>query len=115
MNSLISSISQFIFLGSIAVILFLLRNYLFRKYESINYFFLVIVISTFSVGCFYLGKSSEQFFSKVELCPYVQETFWCFLGNYLSILPQLIVIIIGLIFLFGVIESLDVQKNHEDE
>ena len=114
MNSIASSISEWIFLGSIAIIFFLLRNHLFKKYEFFNYFVLVSAISTFSAGCFYLGKSSDKFFSMVESCPYVQQTVWCFLGNYLSILPQLFLIIGGLIFLFGAIESLEVRKKNDE-
>lgn len=115
MNSIAASISEWILIGSIATIFFLLRNHLFKKYEFFSYFWIVSAISTFSAGCFYLGKSSEKFFSKVDQCPYVQQSIVCFLGNYLSILPQLILIIFGLVFLFGVVESLEVRKKETDE
>ena len=114
MNSTSSSIAEWIFLGIIFLIFYLLRNHLFKKYEGTNYFALFSAISTFSAGCFFLGKSSEKFSDKVSMCPYETQTLWCFVGNYLSILPEIILIVVGLIFLFGVIESLEVRKENNE-
>jgi hypothetical protein len=114
MNSTSASIAQWIFLGIIFLIFYLLRNHLFKKYEFINYFVLFSAISTFSAGCFFLGKSSEKFSDTLSLCPYRDQTVWCFVGNYLSILPEVILVVGGLIFLLGVIESLEVRKNDDE-
>ncbi len=113
MNATSSVVAQWIFLGLIASVFYFLRNHLFKKYEFINYFFLFSAISTFSAGCFFLGKSSEKFLNKLELCPYDNQIVWCFVGNYLSILPEVILIVGGLVFLFGVIAGLKVKSNEE--
>jgi len=115
MNSTPLIFAQCIFIGLIVLVFYLMRNYLFKKYEFIDYFMLVSAISTFSVGCFFLGKSSEKFSEEVATCPYVQQSVWCFVGNYLPILPATILIIAGLAFLFGVIENLEVRKNETNE
>ena len=114
MNSTSFIFSQWLFIGFIAFLFYLLRNYLFKKYEGVNYILLFSAISTFSAGCFFLGKSSEKFSDGVSVCPYRDQTAWCFVGNYLSILPEIILIVVGLIFLLGVIESLEVRKNDDE-
>ena len=114
MNSTALIISQWIFIGLIAFVLFLMRNHLFKKYQGISYILLISAISTFSAGCFFLGKSSEKFSDKVEICPYEHQSMWCFIGNYLSILPEVILIVGGLAFLFGVIESLELRKKSDE-
>lgn len=114
MNSTSMIVSEWFFIGLIALVLYLLRNHFFKKYEGINYFVLFSAISTFSAGCFYLGKSSEKFSDKVSTCSYEQQTVMCFVGNYLSILPEIILIVGGLVFLLGVIESLEVKKKNDD-
>ena len=114
MNSTPMMFAEWIFIGLIFLVLYLLRNHLFKKYEGTNYFALFSAISTFSAGCFYLGKASEKFSDKVSICPYEQQSLWCFAGNYLSILPEIILIVFGLVFLFGVIENLEVRKKSED-
>jgi|LauGreSuBDMM15SN_2_FD.fasta_scaffold75525_2 hypothetical protein len=114
MNSTSLIFSQWIFIGLIALVFFLMRNHLFKKYEVISYILLVSAISTFSAGCFFLGKSSEKFSDKVAICPYENQSVWCFVGNYLSILPAIILIVAGLAFLFGVIENLEVRNKNDD-
>ena len=114
MNSTSLLFAQLIFIGLIALVFYLMRNYLFKKYQGIDYFLLVSAISTFSAGCFFLGKSSEKFSDEVEICPYEQQSVWCFVGNYLSILPATILIVAGLAFLFGVIENLEVRKKNDE-
>jgi len=114
MNSTSMIFAEWIFIGLIALVFYLLRNHLFKKYDGINYLALVSAISTFSAGCFYLGKVSDKFSEKISTCPYEQKSSWCFLGNYLSILPEILLILGGLIFLFGVIENLEVRKKNDE-
>ena len=48
MNSTPLIFSQWIFIGLIALVFYLMRNHLFKKYEVISYILLASAISTFS-------------------------------------------------------------------
>ena len=105
MESISSSISEWILVLTIISIFYLLRRHLFNKYRFIDYFLMAVSLMTFGVGCFFLGRDAKEFGFNVSLCAYHGKPFWCYTGNYLSISPAVILIIVGLLYLFMYIES----------
>ncbi len=115
MNSISSIVAHWVFIFVIFAIFFLLRNHLFNKYKIFDYFFIFSAVSTFGAGCFTLGKAAENFSDNISICSYKSEPLWCFSGHYFSILGEVILIVFGLIYLFGVIENLATNEVKKDK
>lgn len=107
-----ASVIELSFILVFGLVFFFLRHYLFNKFKGVSYFLLFIGVLVFGTGCFFMGKNIDLALTKAYKCPYVENTLICYAASCFDIAAAGILLIYGLVHIFGVIESLEVAEEN---